>query len=385
MSAGPNVRDEGWPSFRRQMPVAERFAYFDHAAVSPLPSRTGEAIARWLDEATTQGDTAWTGWNRRVEECRVLAARLLGAEPAEVALVHSTSEGIGLVAEGYPWRAGDNVVTLENEFPSNQYPWLNLASRGVEVRRVPPDAKGRVDLARLVAACDARTRIVTVSWVGYLSGWRCDPAEVAEMAHRAGALLVVDAIQGLGVFPLDVHAAEIDFLAADGHKWLLGPEGAGIFYLRREHLDLLRPIGLGWHSVVHASDYGRIELALKPTAARYEGGSQNMVGFIGLAESLELLLEYSTEAIGRRIVEITDLACHRLEEAGARIASPREGDHRSGIVSFELPGQDALETKRRLLASNVVLSARGGKLRLAAHAYNDENDIERLVEAIKHH
>jgi selenocysteine lyase/cysteine desulfurase len=383
MSAGPSVREDRWQSFRRQMPVAERFAYFDHAAVAPLPARTGEAIARWLKQATTEGDTAWTAWNRRVEECRALAARLLGADADEIALVHSTSEGIGLVAEGYPWRAGDNVVTLENEFPSNQYPWLNLAARGVEVRRVPPDPEGRLDLARLAAACDARTRIVTVSWVGYVSGWRCDLAAVAEMAHRAGALLVVDAIQGLGVFPLDVRAAQIDFLAADGHKWLLGPEGAGIFYLRREHLALLRPLGLGWHSVVHASDYGRIELALKPSAARYEGGSQNMVGFIGLAESLDLLLELGPDAIGRRILEITDLACRRLEEVGAAAVSPREGDHRSGIVSFELAGRDALETKRRLLGADVVLSARGGRLRLAAHAYNDESDVDRLVVALR--
>lgn len=381
MTSEPFNLDSRWQSFRRQMPVAAKWAYFDHAAVAPLPAPTGEAVTRWAQQAVTDGDTVWTAWNKRVEETRALAARLLAAEADEVALVHSTSEGISLVAEGYPWQAGDNVVTLDNEFPSNQYPWLNLAFRGVETRRVPTDG-GRLNLERLEAACDARTRVVAVSWVGYLSGWRCDLAAVADMAHRKGALLLVDAIQGLGVFPLDVKTTQIDFLAADGHKWLLGPEGAGLFYLRREHLDLLRPLGVGWHSVVHASDYGRIELALKPSAARYEGGSQNMVGFLGLAESLELLAEYGTEAIGRRILEITDLACRRLEEIGATIHSPREGDHRSGIVSFELPGRDALEVKRRLLTAGVVLSARSDKLRLAAHAYNDEADIERLIDAL---
>src|SRR5262249_41607809 len=161
----------------------------------------------------------------------------------------------------------------------------------------PPDAAGRVDLARLAEACDARTRIVSVSWVGYVSGWRCDLDAVAELAHKRGALLMVDAIQGLGGFPLDVRATPIDFLAGDGHKWLLGPEGAGLFYLKREHLDLLRPIGVGWHSVEHASDYSRIELKLKPSAARYEGGTQNMVGFLGLAASLELLLECGTASV----------------------------------------------------------------------------------------
>jgi selenocysteine lyase/cysteine desulfurase len=382
MSKDPLNQSSPWQSFRRQMPIAENFAYFDHAAVAPLPARTRDAVLRWADEAARSGDTVWPAWQKRVEDVRSLAARLLGAETAEIALVHSTSEGIGLVAEGYPWRAGDNVVTLDNEFPSNQYPWLNLASRGVETRRVATAADGQIDLNRLEQACDARTRILSVSWVGYISGWRADLPALSDLAHRRGALLFVDAIQGLGVFPLDVRAASIDFLAADGHKWMLGPEGAGLLYLKREHLDLLRPLGVGWHSVVHAADYSRIELSFKPSAARYEGGSQNMVGFLGLAESLELLLDYGPQAIGARILEVTDLVCHRLLTAGASLHSPREGDHRSGIVAFEFPGHDALDVKRRLLSAGVVTSARGGKLRIAAHAYNDETDVERLVAAL---
>jgi cysteine desulfurase / selenocysteine lyase len=252
----------------------------------------------------------------------------------------------------------------------------------VETRPVVPE-QGKVDLNDLAAACDSRTRIISVSWVGYVSGWRCDLNDLVELTHRRGALLFVDAIQGLGVFPLDVKATPIDFLAADGHKWLLGPEGAGLFYLRREHLDRLRPIGVGWHSVEHASDYSHIELKLKPNAARYEGGTQNMVGFLALAESLQLLLGLGTPEIAQRLLEITDLACEQLEKAGAVIVSPREGDHRSGIVSFELPGQNSLQVKQRCLASGVVLSARGGKLRISPHAYANEEDIERLVAALR--
>ncbi|MGD9721603.1 MAG: aminotransferase class V-fold PLP-dependent enzyme [Pirellulales bacterium] len=370
-----------WQAFRQEMTIARRWAYFDHAAVAPLPERTRRTIADWLAQAAEQGDTQWPAWSKGVEECRRRAARLINADTAEIALVHSTTEGLTLVAEGYPWRAGDNVVTLENEFPSNQYPWLNLASRGVETRRVAaPD--GRLALDRIAAACDARTRILSVSWVGYVSGWRADLDAQVALARDKKLLLCVDAIQGLGVFPLDVQATPIDFLAADGHKWLLGPEGAGLFYTRREHLDLLRPIGVGWHSVAHASDYSRIELALKPSAARYEGGTQNMVGFLGLGASLELLLELGTAAIGERILEVTDLVCRRLSEAGATLVTRREGSHRSGIVSFELPGREALEVKQHCLAAGVVLSARGGKLRLAAHAYNNADDVERLVAAI---
>lgn len=382
MSQSADIPLDRWTTLRAEMPVAQRFAYFDHAAVAPLPARTRAAIDNWSRQASEQGDTCWPEWSRRVEQARTLAARMFNADATEVALVHSTTEGINIVAEGFPWRQGDNLVTLENEFPSNLYPWMNLESRGVETRRVTA-AGGRVDLKALEQACDARTRLISVSWVGYVSGWRLDLDEVVALARRRGALLFVDAIQGLGVFPLDVKATPIDFLAADGHKWMLGPEGAGLFYLRREHLDLLRPVGLGWHSVVQASDYSRIALDLKPNAARYEGGTQNMVGFIGLASSLELLNEIGQKSLSQRVLDITDLACEKLLSAGAADLSPREGAHRSGIVSFSLPGIDALAAKKQALAQGVVLSARGGKLRIAPHAYSDEGDLNRLVAALK--
>ncbi len=259
-----------WDDFRRQMPVARRWAYFDHAAVCPLPQPAFAALSALAADMTENGDAHWLRWAQQVENVRRTSARLLGAEPAEIALVRNTTEGINLVAEGFPWQPGDNVVTLADEFPSNQYPWLNLASRGVETRRVAV-TEGRVEIERLAAACDARTRIVSVSWVGYASGWRNDLDALVELAHCRGAYLFVDAIQGLGVFPLDVRKTPIDFLAADGHKWLLGPEGAGIFYLRREHLELLRPLGLGWNSV-RGNDFNHIDLTLKDSAARVRGG-----------------------------------------------------------------------------------------------------------------
>jgi selenocysteine lyase/cysteine desulfurase len=380
MTALPTA--DPWAEFRRQMPIAERWAYFDHAAVAPLPAPARNALLRWVTQATEQGDTVWPEWNQRVEQTRKLAARLIGAGADEIALVRSTTEGISLVAEGFRWQPGDNIVTLANEFPSNQYPWMNLAERGVETRRVASD-DGRVDLDRLSAACDAHTRIVSISWVGYASGWRTDLDALAEMAHRRGALLFVDAIQGLGAFPLDVSRTPLDFLAADGHKWLLGPEGAGLLYVRREHLDRLRPLGVGWHSVVHAADYNRVALELKPTAARYEGGSQNMAGFIALAESLELLLHFGVENIGRRILEITDLTCQRLAAAGCPIASPREGEHRSGIVLFDTPGRDPQQVRAQLERAGVVVRLRAGKLRISPHAYCNEKDVDRLIEELK--
>jgi selenocysteine lyase/cysteine desulfurase len=364
------------------MPVAEPWAYFDHAAVAPLSKPAAEAVRGWCDEAVGDGDTRWPEWSRHAEATRDAAARLIGAERDEIALVPNTTAGISLVAEGLDWRPGDNVVTLADEFPSNAYPWLNLASRGVETRRVATD-NGRLDLDDLAAVCDARTRIVSVSWVGYATGYRHDVGRITEIAHARGALLMLDAIQGLGAFPLDVRATPIDFLAADGHKWMLGPEGAGIAYIRRQHLERLRPLGVGWHSVVHSSDYTRIELDLKPSAARYEGGSQNMVGMLGFGASLELLLELGGEPIAAAILDVTDRACDRLEQIGATIVSDRRPEHRSGIVAFELTGRDPLAVKKHCLTRQVVLSCRAGRLRISPHAYNNEADLDRLIDALQ--
>jgi selenocysteine lyase/cysteine desulfurase len=317
-----------------------------------------------------------------VEELRGLAAEMIGAAPEEIALIHNTTEGISIVSEGFPWEAGDNCVTLADEFPSNQYPWIHLADRGVETRRVPTD-EGKVDLDRVAAACDRRTRIVSVSWVSYSSGWRNDLAGLAEIAHRCGALLFLDAIQALGVFPLNVGRTPVDFLAADGHKWLLGPEGAGVFFARREHLERLRPVGVGWNSVKHAHEFTRIELILKDSAARYEGGSPNTAGMIALGSSIRLLARYGPDALAKRILEMTDLACRRLAEIGAVVFSDRRVEHKSGIVVFELPGRDPEAVRRRCRDEGVVLSCRSGRLRISPHAYNNPADVDRLVEALR--
>jgi cysteine desulfurase / selenocysteine lyase len=371
--------------FRAQMPIASQVAYFDHAAVAPLPGCTRKAVENWLAEATDKGDVVWQSWARRIEEVRAIAARLINADPAEIALVPNTTFGINLVAEGFPWREGDNLVTLANEFPSNQYPWLNQAWRGVEIRRVPVEG-GVVDLDRLASACDERTRIVSVSWVGYATGWRIDVPAVAEICRRHGALFFLDAIQGLGVFPLDARAAGVDFLAADGHKWLLGPEGAGIFYCRREHLALLRPMMVGWNSVSQGSDYTKIELNIRDDAARYEGGSQNMIGFTGLGASLDLLASLGVgphaSPIAYQVLSITDYACQRLQEIGATLLAPRVGNHRSGIVTFNLPGHEANTVRRKLEDTRIIARCRAGGVRISPHGYATKLEIDRMIDEL---
>jgi selenocysteine lyase/cysteine desulfurase len=379
--------DETRRKLRAEMPAAKKYAYFDHAAMSPLPQSTANAFQNWLKEAVEIGNPVWGNWVKGIEATRAAAAKMIGAQTDEVTLVSNTTSGIGLVAEGLDWREGDNVVTFADEFPSNVYPWMNLASRGVETRRIANDVSGRPDLEKLAAACDARTRVVTVSWVGFATGYRHDVRRIAEIAHNNGALMFLDGIQALGVFPINVDDFGIDFLAADGHKWLLGPEGAGIAYIRRQHLDKLRAIGPGWHSVNPAQDYTHIELNLRSGAARFEGGSQNSGGILAFGASLKLLNDLGIENVSAAILDITGKACERLTKIGARIVSDRrsdyrQGEQRSGIVAFEMPGSDPMALKRHALQQNVVFGCRAGRLRISPHAYNNDEDLDRLIDAL---
>ncbi|HEX3871320.1 MAG TPA: aminotransferase class V-fold PLP-dependent enzyme, partial [Pirellulales bacterium] len=205
---------------------------------------------------------------------------------------------------------------------------------------------------------------------------------IGEFCRKHGKMFSVDAIQSLGVLPVDVKAMNIDFLSADGHKWLLGPEGAGVFYIRQEHLARLRPLGVGWNSVVHAGDFTNTELRIKDTAARYEGGSSNHGAFLGLGASVELLMSLGIGVIERQVLALADDACTRLEAIGAQVVSPRDAGHTSGIVSFELPGVDPVEVRRTCIDAHVVLSCRSGRLRISPHAYNNSDDLDRLIAAL---
>lgn len=369
--------------FRDRMPVTERWAYFDHAAVAPIPGPTRDAMIDWAETIAREGSTPYPQWIEMTDRLRLDAARLVGADRDEIALVTNTTAGINIVAEGFPWQPGDNVVTRSDEFPSNLYPWMQQADRGVEVRRLPVPPSGRIEIDQILDACDDRTRIVTVSWVAYSNGWRHDLDRLVEAVHERGILLFIDAIQGLGVFPLDVRKTPIDFLSADGHKWLLGPEGAGIFYIRKELIDRLRATSVGWHSVVDALKFHEIDLTLTPDASRFEGGTQNTVGQIGLGVSLHMLMEVGAEKCARRLIELTDIACERLAGCGAEILSDRSDEkHKSGIVTFTLPGRDPVEIRHQCFEQGVLISCRAGRLRISPHIYNNEEDIDRLVDAL---
>lgn len=367
--------------YRSQYPVLERWVFFNHAAVAPLCRPALERIRAWADDAARSGDVHEADWIREIEQRRAQAAHLLAARPDEIAFVKNTSEGLGVVAEGFPWREGDNVVVAEGEYPANVYPWMNLASRGVELRTVPL-RNLRVEPDDLERAMDARTRLLSISFVQFSSGFRSDLARLGELCNKRGVDFCVDAIQGLGVFPIDVDAMRIDYLAADGHKWLTGPEGAGLFYVRRELLDKIRPVSVGWKSVVRETDFSNIDFRLKPSAARFEEGSFNTAGLLALGACIDFFLSVGIENVRDRVKAATDEVIDRVRAIGGEVASPRGPTEWSGIVSFSLPGRDPLQTVRSARRRGVALSARSGRLRASPHFYNNADDVQRMIEAI---
>ena len=371
-----------WTLFRDEFPVTRRWAFLDHAAVAPLPAVAVRELAAYATDLAQNGIASVGRWVNRAKDVRASAARLLNANTDEIAFIKNTSDGIGFVAEGFPWQPGDNVVLAAEEYPSNQYPWMNQAHRGVEVRAVPSRGS-RIAIDDIRAAMDSHTRIVSLSFVEFATGFRNDLDAIGSLCREGGVYFFVDAIQGLGVFPLDVAKTPVDFLAADSHKWLLGPEGIGLFWIRKDLIDLLHPIGVGWNSVVDCYNFAKIDFRLKPSAGRWEGGAPNVAGITAMGASLDLLLNTGIAAVGERVEFITDYACDRAGAAGLEVFSSRAPGEKSGIVSLGTPGRDPDELMKRCRAAGVIVNQRMGRLRISPHAYNSTEEIDRFLECLE--
>jgi selenocysteine lyase/cysteine desulfurase len=369
-----------WTRARSWFPVTEELAYLNHAGVAPISTRVEEALTRYAVEATRRGALNYARfYDAEIERVRERAALLLGAHADEVAFVKNTTEGLGIVAAGLGWKRGDQVVICDLEYPSNVYPWWQLSSRGVETLMLRA-RDGALPLDRLDEALrHPRTRLLSISSVEFGSGARNDLEEIGRLCRERGVLFCVDAIQSLGCFPIDVERCAIDFLSADGHKWLLSVEGCGLFYCARRALDLLTPRVIGWRSVSENWNFDEYHLQLQAGSGRFEEGTTNTAGIFGLGAAIDLLLEVGIEDIGQRVLALTDRLVGGLRGQGASVLSPRSEGRASGIVSFTLPDQAPAATARRLVSHGVFVVARRGGVRASPHFYNSEEEIDRLL------
>jgi cysteine desulfurase / selenocysteine lyase len=369
---------ELWQTYAGQFPVRERLTYLNHAAVAPLCKPAADAIRALADDAVNFGSLHYGEWLAIYDGLRAGAARLINAEPSEIALLKNTSEGIATVALGLDWKAGDRVVAFREEFPANYFPWLRLEAKGVELTWLSvTDPLERIEEAARGA------RLLAISFVQFLSGYRAPLREIGEICRRNGCIFFVDAIQGLGAFPIDVRTCHIDALAADGHKWLLGPEGQAILYISRELQDRVEPIEFGWTNVAKYNDYASRDMALRQDAGRYECGTLNTVGCAGLQASVEFLLDVGVEKIAPVIRGLGDQIANGARARGYELAhEDRTPENTSGIVSFRKAGVTAEEIVRTLRGQGITAAPRAGWVRTSPHFYIAPEQIDRVIELL---
>jgi cysteine desulfurase/selenocysteine lyase len=377
IKAAPSATEPLWKKYRREFPVTDRLVYLNHAAVSPLPRCSASAMQAFAQDALDYGSLHYDEWLDTYEALRVGAARLIGANRKEIALVKNTSEGIATVAMGLDWRPGDTIVAFQEEFPSNIYPWKVLESKRCFIKWLSIH-----DSLEVIERECQGAKLLAISFVQYLGGLRADLNAIGNICHKQGVFFLVDAIQGLGAFPLDVEAAHIDALAADGHKWMVGPEGCGILYVRRDRQDAIFPYEFGWTNVAGYNDYASRDMTLRPDAGRYECGTLNTIGCYGLRASLDFLLGIGVHQIGPAVEALADQLAVGARAKGYSLLGERTRATSSGIVAMQKLGTDSRTIVRQLKEKGVIAAARQGWVRLSPHFYLSPEDIARAIEAL---
>lgn len=365
-----------------EFPILNQLDFFNHAGVAPITHRAATALQEYAVEASHFSYTK-EKWYPRLSEVKQHLAKLINARSEdEIAYVPNTSTGLSLIANGLDWQAGDNVIISNVEYPANRYVWEDLKRHGVELIEINQLADGTIDVEDVCEAITNRTRIVSLSSVQYASGFRIDLKPIADVVHQVGGYLCVDGIQSVGLIPMDVQKTGIDFLSADGHKWLLGPEGLGFMYAHEDLIPLLHPAVIGWHSVVNPMDFGNYNFELHMDAKRFEPGTQNIPGVLAFGASVELLLEVGIDSVWHQVQTLNEQLCDGLPEAGYTVISPRGKDQFGGSVIFK-PTAPQVNTKRivaELQKQNIIAVVREGNIRVSPHFYNQSQQIERLLE-----
>lgn len=366
-----------------EFPQIVGLRYLNHAAVAPWPRRAASAVSAFAEQNATLGARDYPQWLKVENSLRQRLTQLLNApSSADVALVKNTSEALSFVAFGLDWKSGDQIVISNEEFPSNRVVWEALRPLGVEVIQV--NLKGADPEADLLAACGPRVRLMAISAVQYASGMRLDLPRLGEGCEQRGVLLCIDAIQQLGALPFDVQQNRCAFAMADGHKWMLGPEGLGVFYCRSDLREQLKLHEYGWHMLEHAGDYDRADWEPARSARRFECGSPNLLGAMALEASLSLLQEVGMKQVAKALDERIQWLTRGLSRMnGIEILSQVQAERRSGIITFRLEGRTNPELFEHLKAGQVVCALRGGGIRFSPHFYTPEQVIEETLALLR--
>jgi len=373
-------------TIRSLFPVTDKYIYMNHAAVSPLSTSVRDAMQALIEDVTLNGSANYEDWCRTYEETRHSAARLVNARPHEIAFMRNTSEALSAVANGIDWREGDNVVSCNVEFPSNIYPWQRLReTHGVQMK-LAEERDGRIHPDELISLIDDRTRVVTISWVQFASGYRSNLARIGKFCRERDIIFVIDAIQGLGGLNLDVERDFVDAFAADAHKYLIGPEGIALLYISDRVIDRIKPTVVGWTSVKNYEQFSHraveYKLDYRNGAERFECGTLNTVGVYGLGAAIDLFLEVGPEKIEQYLLGLSDYLAERLTSKGYDVVSPRAAGETSAIVTCRHERHTPRDLHRLLSARNIQTAPRMNRLRISPHFYNTREEVDALIEAL---
>ncbi|MCW8890357.1 MAG: aminotransferase class V-fold PLP-dependent enzyme [Sedimenticola sp.] len=363
--------------YNSEFPLQDDIIYLNHAAVAPWPACTTQAVTRFAEENSQQGAKGYLNWIKAENELREHLRWLINAASVDdIALQKSTSEALSTIANGIDWKAGDNVVIFQQEFPSNRIVWQMLKRFGVECRLVDIDAEEEPETA-LLSCCDEHTRLISVSSVQYASGLRMDLKRLSDYCVDKGVLFCVDAIQSLGALPFDLTQIPADFVVADGHKWMLGPEGVALLYVNPELRNSLTIHQFGWHMIESAGDYDSLDTRPATTAKRFECGSPNMLGVHALNSSLSLIREIGMEVISDLVLQNTAYLIELINRrTQLRLVSRTDKQRLSGIVTFQVKGTDHAPLYSALMQQGVICAPRGGGIRFSPHFYTEKEKLQ---------
>lgn len=369
-------------AIRSLFPVTEKYIYLNHSAVCPLSTRVRDAMNGLVEDVTTNGNVNYKYWLQTYEQTRESAAQLVNARGHEIAFMRNTSDAISAVANGIEWRKGDNVVSCNVEFPANVYPWMRLCEeRGIHLK-FADEREGRIDPDELLSKVDDRTRVLTISWVQFASGFRSDLARIGRFCRERGIIFVVDAIQGLGGLKLDVELDYVDAFAADAHKYLLGPEGIALLFVSDRVIDRIKPTVVGWTSVKNYDKHLDYDLNYRDGALRFECGTLNSAGVYGLGAAINLFLEVGPAEVEGYLLGLSDYLAGRLTSKGYSVVGSRLPGESSGVVTCTHEQYSPRELYRLLRAKNIITASRANRLRISPHFYNTRDEIDVLIEAL---
>ncbi|MCZ6803905.1 MAG: aminotransferase class V-fold PLP-dependent enzyme [Proteobacteria bacterium] len=367
-----------------EFPQDEELIYLNHAAVSPWPLRTTEAVKQFAEENCRFGAKNYPAWLKTETTLRGQLRRLINAPSIDdIALLKNTSEALSVVASGINWCSGDNVVSTTEEFPSNRIPWLAQAKHGVEFREIDIVNTDSPE-QDLMSACNDKTRLITISSVQYGTGRCLDLEQIGQFCHSNGILYCIDAIQSLGALPFDVQAINADFVMADAHKWMLGPEGIALFYCKSGIRDLLELHQFGWHMVKDVGNYDAKDWQVADSGKRFECGSPNMLGIHALSASISLIEEIGMEKISRNIINNISYIIDNIKDIDHLVfISPIDKTHFAGIVTFKIEYMNMAELHSKLLNNNVICTNRAGGIRFSPHFYTSKDKINKALDILE--